>query len=140
MNSLGIYFGPSSISIVESKGRLPVNNIHIPRSAISKGELSDDKVPDEIKMAPYLKEEFKKNKIENTDIRVSLSGRDLIIRNFAMPILPRQELSNAVNFEVKKYIPFKVEDLVSDFQLYTDKFGRKSYVLFVGIKKETLDR
>ena len=140
MNSLGIYFGPSVISIVESKGRQPVNNIRIPRSAISKGEFSDDKVPEEIKIAPYLKDEFKKNKIDNQEVVVSLSGRDLIIRNFEMPMLQRQELYNAVNFEVKKYIPFKVEDLVSDFQLFTDKPARKNYVLFVGIKKETLDK
>ncbi len=140
MNSLGIYFGPSVISIVESKGRQPINNIRIPRVAISKGEFSEDKVPEEVKMAPYLKEEFKKNKIENQDITVSLSGRDLIIRNFEMPLLPRQELYGAATFEVKKYIPFKVEDLVSDFQLVTDKASRKNCVLFVGIKKEVLDK
>jgi len=140
MNSLGIYFGPSVISIVESKGRQPINNIHIPRSAISKGEFSDDKVPEEIKMAPYLKEEFKKNKIENQEVVVCLSGRDLIIRNFEMPMLQRQELNNAINFEVKKYIPFKIEDMVFDFQLLADKPSRKNYVLFMGIKKEILDK
>ncbi len=140
MNSLGIYFGPSIISIVESKGRQPINNIRIIRADISKGEFSEDKVPEEVKMPPYLKEELKKNKIENQEITVSLSGRDLIIRNFEMPILPRQELYGAMSFEVKKYIPFKVEDLVSDFQFFTDKASRKNYVLFVGIKKDALDK
>lgn len=140
MNSLGIYFGPSFINIVESKGRVPINNIRIPRSAILKGEGLDEKVPEAVKIATYIKEELKKNRIEAQEAIVCLSGRDLIIRNFEMPLLPRQELYNAINFEVKKYIPFKIEDLVSDFQIYTDKTGRKNYVLFVGIKKDTMEK
>jgi len=140
MNSLGIYFGPSFINIVESKGRVPINNIRVPRSAILKGEGLDDKMPEAVKIATYIKEELKKNRIEAQEAIVCLSGRDLIIRNFEMPLLPRQELYNAINFEVKKYIPFKIEDLVSDFQIYTDKTGRKNYVLFVGIKKDTMEK
>jgi Tfp pilus assembly protein PilN len=80
------------------------------------------------------------SKIEAKEAAVILSGRDLIIRTFDMPILPREELASAVNFEVKKYIPFKLEDLISDFQRNPDKTNRKNYILFVGIKKEALDK
>jgi type IV pilus assembly protein PilM len=107
---------------------------------ISSQALSEEKVPEEIKLATLLKDELRKNAIEAKDATVSLSGKDLIIRSFEMPILPRQELENAVNFEVKKYIPFKTEDLISDFQWQIDKTIQKTRVLFVGIKKETLDK
>ncbi|MCX5702878.1 MAG: pilus assembly protein PilM [Candidatus Omnitrophica bacterium] len=142
MNSVGIYFGPKLTSIIEAKGKKIVNNIIIPQSAISAGEL-EEKVPVEVRgleMVALLKEELRKNRIEAKEATICLSGKDLIIRTLEMPVLPREELKNAINFEAKKYIPFRVEDLVSDFQLKFDKISHTNIVLFVGIKKEVLDR
>jgi len=137
MNTLGVYFGPQLISIVETKGSKPINYIQVSQSSIR--ELLEEKVPIPVKLTVLLKDELVKNNIEANEATVSISGRDLIVRTFEMPILPRQELDTAVNFEVKKYIPFKIEDLISDFQYKLDKTIQKTRVLFVGIKKEVLD-
>lgn len=139
MNSLGIYFGPKVISVVETKGRKLLNSALIPLSAISAGGL-EEKVPEELKIVALLREELSKNRIEAKEATIALSGRDLIIRTFEMPILPAEELRSAVNFEARKYIPFKMEELVSDFQLHMDKISRRNLVLFAGIKKETMDK
>lgn len=139
MSKLGVYFGPQVISLVESKGSKLINSIQIPQGMISPVELLEEKVPKEIKIFTLLKGELSKNKIEPGEAIVSLSGRDLIVRTFEMPVLARQELEAAVKFEIKKYIPFKIEDLVSDFQYKLDKPIQKFRVLFVGIKKETLN-
>lgn len=140
MNALGVYFGSQIISMVETKNRMLINNVRILRALISTGETLEEKVPEEIKMIPFIKDELKKNRIEADEVTVGLSGKDLIIRTFEMPVLPRQELDSAINFEVKKYIPFKVEDLVSDFQYKLDKANKRNYVLFVGIKKDILSK
>jgi len=142
MNLLGIYFGSKTISIVETKAKKIVHNIAIPQSTISSGEL-EEKVPSEVKLIEIialLKDELRKNKIESKDASLCLSGKDLIIRTFEMPYLPHEELKSAINFEAKKYIPFKVEELITDFQVKLDKASHTSLVLFMGIKKETLDR
>ena len=140
MNSLGIYFGSKIINAVEVKGKNLINNIRILQSTISSGDL-EEKVPGEKKIIALFNDEFKKNKVEAKEATVTLSGRDLIIRTFEMPILPREELKNAINFEARKYIPFRVEDLISDSQFKkTDKQKGKNLVLFAGIKKETLDK
>ncbi|HTZ10930.1 MAG TPA: pilus assembly protein PilM [Candidatus Margulisiibacteriota bacterium] len=142
MNSLGIYFGPKVISIVETKGSKLINHAQLPQSTITSGDL-EEKVPDEVRLIEIIalfKAELRKNKIEAKQVSLCLSGKDLIIRTFEMPLLPREELQNAINFEAKKYIPFKVEDLVSDFQLEYDKLSRSNLVLFMGIKKEIMER
>lgn len=139
-NTLGIYFGPQIISIVETKGKQLISNIGILRSTISSGKLAEEKVPEEAKIVNLIKNELKNKKIETKEATVSLSGKDLIIRCFEIPILPHEELESAVNFEVRKFIPFKVEDLVLDFQCRLDKTIKKNRVLFVGIKKEILDK
>ena len=139
MSSLGIYFGSKVISLVENKGRKVLSTAQINRLPHSLGELGE-KVPEELKIVAILKEEFRRNQIKAEEANIALSGKDLIIRNFEMPVLPREELEGAINFEVKKYIPFKVEDLVSVSQVKFDRSSRRNLVLFAGIKKETLDK
>jgi len=142
MSSLGIYFGPKLIKIVEAKGKRPLNSIQIPQSTISMGEL-EEKVPVEVKtieIVALFKDELRRNKIEAKEATLSLSGRDLIIRTFEIPVIPNEEIASAINFEAKKYIPFKVEELITDFQLKFDKVSRTNLVLFMGIKREALDR
>jgi len=144
MNPLGIYFGPKIISIVQSKGRKLANNTEISQSAMatSAGDL-EEKVPAEVKTIEIIalfKDELRRNRIEAREATLCLSGKDLIIRTFEMPIMPKEEMQSAINFEVKKYIPFKAEELVSDFQVEIDRAKHSSLVLYMGIKKETLDR
>ncbi|MBM3244222.1 MAG: hypothetical protein FJZ15_00315 [Candidatus Omnitrophica bacterium] len=138
-SSLGIYFGPKVISIIEASGKKIINSIQIQRSVLSSGDL-EEKVPDEVKIVALFKEELRKNNISAKEAFVSLSGKDMIIRTFETPQLPANELPNVVNFEVKKYIPFKIEELVSDFQTEYDRASRRNQVLYVGIKKEVLDK
>lgn len=139
MSVLGIYFGSRLISIVETSGHKILNNIQINRTSFTSGGL-EEKVTDEIKIVTAVVDELRKNNVKAHEANICLAGKDLIIRTFEMPMLAAGELPNAVNFEVKKYIPFKVADLVSDFQVLPDKSSHKNLILFAGIKRETLDR
>lgn len=139
MSSLGVYFGPKFISLTEVKGKKILNKAQIPLSAFAVADLEDEKVPLEVKMVAALKDSLRRAKIEADEAMLSLSGRDMLIRTFDMPGLPAEELANAVNFEAKRYIPFKVEDLRSDFQAEFDRSTRQNQVLFCGIKKELFD-
>ena len=138
-SSLGIYFGPKIINLVETSGKKILNNIQIQRSLFAPSDL-EPQVSDEIKIVALFNEELRKNKIEVKEANFCLSGKDLIIRTFDIPLLPAEEIANGVNFEVRKYIPFKIEDLVSDFQVSHDKVSRRNQVFYVGIKKETLEK
>jgi len=139
MNKLGIYFGSKVISIAEVKGRQVLNNIQIPLPALASNA-TGIVLPEKAKIAALVKAELINRHIETKEVAVTLSGKDVIVRNFEMALLPRDELANAVNFEVRKYIPFKTEELISDFQYKLDKAAQKNRILFVAIKKETLDR
>ena len=140
--SLGIYFGPKEIYVVESKGRKPGKVCQISQAAAPSGEL-EEAVPSEakmIEMVALFKDELRRNKIEARDATLCLSGQDLIIRTFEVPQMPREELASAINFEAKKYIPFKIEDMITDCQVVPDKISRSNLVLFMGIKRDTFDR
>ena len=137
MSSLGIYFGTKDINLVETKGNKILNNIRLPHPKLEVFEL-DEKVPIDVKIMALLKDAFRSYHINATEVTFSISGQDLVIRTFEIPLLPRSELRNGVSFEAKKYIPFKLEDLDYDFQVFFNKRNKTSLVLFVGIKKEIL--
>ncbi|MDP2923163.1 MAG: pilus assembly protein PilM [Candidatus Omnitrophota bacterium] len=139
MSALGIYFGPEMISIVETKGKKIINNIQIPQKAITASEL-EEKVPEDIKMVAFFKDEMRRNNIIANEVNLALSGKDLIIRTFEVPVMPREDLPRAITFEARKYMPFKVEELILEHQVCYDKAARKNLVLLIGIKKETLDK
>lgn len=139
MSTLGIYFDPKSINITVVNGKRFINHIEIPLPDTQAADLEDN-VPLEIKIVALFNEALRMNKVEAKEAVLSLSGKDLIVRTFEIPDLPREEMASAINFEAKKYIPFKVEELISDYQVEFERASRINTVLFVGIKKEILDK
>ncbi len=137
MNSLGIYFGNKDINLVEANGKKILNNIRLPHPKLEVSEL-EEKVPADVKIIALLKDAFRSYHINAGEAVFCISGYDLIVRTFEIPLLPQSELRGAVSFEAKKYIPFKLDDLDYDFQVFFDKENKTSLVLFVGIKKEIL--
>lgn len=137
MNSLGIYFGIKDINLVETSGNKILNNIRLPHPKLEISEL-EEKIPTDVKIMALLKDAFRSYRINAGDVTFSISGQDLVIRTFEIPLLPLSELRGGVSFEAKKYIPFKLEDLDYDYQLFFNKKNKTSLVLFVGIKKEIL--
>ncbi|MCX5699035.1 MAG: pilus assembly protein PilM [Candidatus Omnitrophica bacterium] len=137
MNSLGIYFGIKDINLVETSGKKILNNIRLPHPKLEISEL-EEKVPTDVKIIALLKDVFRSYRINASEATFCISGQDLVIRTFEIPLLPQSELRGAVSFEAKKYIPFKLEDLDYDFQVFFNKKNKTSLILFVGIKKEIL--
>ncbi len=53
--------------------------------------------------------------LANKRLAVSIPTQDVLFRYFTMPNLPRGEWDAAVQFEARKYIPFKVDGLIWDY-------------------------
>ncbi len=138
MNALGIYFGIKDINLVEASGKKIINNIRLPHPSAALSEL-EEKVPGDVKMVVLLKDALRTYRINAQEAVFCVSGQDMVIRTFEIPALPHNELKGAINFEVKKYIPFKIEDLDYDFQVLPNAKNKTNLVLFVGIKKEILN-
>lgn len=140
MSELGIYFGPRSIGIAETRADKLVNQAQISVAPLKGLDITEEKVPEEIKLAAMLKDALLKIKFLGRSATVCLSGKDLIIRTFDMPPLPAREMISAINFESKKYIPFKLEEVFSASQWKIDKSTNKNRVLYVAVKKEILEK
>jgi len=57
-----------------------------------------------------------KHATRRSKIIITLSGNETSFRTFLIPQLKKSELASAIRFEVKKQIPFPVEDCFYDYQ------------------------
>ncbi|MCM8791626.1 MAG: pilus assembly protein PilM [Candidatus Omnitrophica bacterium] len=138
-NDIGIYFGIKGIEIVWVKAGKIIDNLEIPAEKYIGTEL-EEKIPQKTKIITLIKEGLRKKDIESYGVGICFAGRELIIRSFELPLnIPYKELPQAVSYEAKKYIPFKLEEILYDFQIKKEYKEKKILVSFLGIKRETFD-
>lgn len=86
-----------------------------------------------------LKQLLTQARLGASPVRVGIASEAAILRYFQMPKLPQADWPTAVRFEAKKYLPFKLEELVSDFRVVILKHDPKVMrVIFCAAKKELI--
>ncbi len=70
---------------------------------------------------------------------VAVALESVVVRYFQMPAIPVHERRAAIAFEAKKYLPFKLEELVTDYQtIFRRSDPTLMRVMFFGIKRTAL--
>jgi hypothetical protein len=118
------------------QGLKVINSIRVPIAAPNKEEGKNS-------VLDALREAVSKAKIGNSPVVAAIPSQDALIRYFRMPGLPAQERHKAIVFEAKKYIPFKLEEIVSGYSIaeLSKKGDSESMGLVFGaIKKDVLSQ
>jgi Tfp pilus assembly PilM family ATPase len=105
--------------------------------------LSEEKEGAKNPVVEALKEAVDKAKLKNLPVTAVMPSSDVVIRCFQMPVLPDKECHKAVVFEAKKYVPFKLEELIFDYSLAKPpKKTRQENMdlVFAAIKKDILNQ
>jgi len=124
---LAVYFSEDALSLTELERAKIINYYHVPYDLFTKedSKLSSN-LTEEIKLTAVLQKALRDNKIEAVDCFTSIATKDIILRSFLIPYLNSIEVVGAVEFEVRKYIPFKIDELIYDFQ--TIKVKERSFI------------
>jgi Tfp pilus assembly PilM family ATPase len=69
-------------------------------------------------------------------VAVAVEHPDVLFRYFTLPNLPKAEQEGAIQFEARRYIPFKTEALVWDFKAAPAKDPSKMEVVFAAMPRE----
>lgn len=84
---------------------------------------------------------FQESNIKPGNVISAVASEDAMVRYFQMPKIPKQEWNAAINFEAKRYIPFRMEEVASDFQVVPSKSLPNSMdVVFVAVKQNIIER
>lgn len=95
------------------------------------------------KGAENLKACYEKGGFGTRKVRVSVKGQGVILRFIQFPKMKMEELRSAMVFEAEKYIPFKTNEVVVDFQIVDEipaSGGKPDQLtlLLVAVKRDDL--
>ncbi|MBI3323526.1 MAG: hypothetical protein HYZ95_03575 [Candidatus Omnitrophica bacterium] len=152
-SSTGIYIGTENIDIVSLGGSfqrprlLSFARAKLPNQTAWRSQVRVEGQPSAEPAAPATTEEpmiaciqtlLAKLGLAAPQVQAGLPGESSVIRYFQMPAIPPHERKMAISFEAKKYLPFKLEELITDFQILTRHADPTIMrIMFFGIKRSS---
>jgi type IV pilus assembly protein PilM len=116
-SKIGLDIGTHSIKVVELReqhGMYTLRNLGIKEIPIAYRE--EDK-RDVTLIARLIKELFAETGIKNKGVVLAIPGSKVSIKVIKMPQIPKSELSEAIKWEMRRHVPFPIEDAVLDYSI-----------------------
>jgi len=116
---IGLDIGSSSIKLVElrkGKGGFRLQNVAIsplPPEAIVDGALMDS-----VTIINTIRDLIAASKTKTKEVVTSVSGHSVIVKKVALPSMTEAELEESIQWEAERYIPFDINDVNIDFQIF----------------------
>jgi Tfp pilus assembly PilM family ATPase/Tfp pilus assembly protein PilN len=136
ITQLGINLGPAAITIAELSGKEVIRQCR--QELSSFGANLEEIAGDEIKFAAVIQKMLRECEFSGRDVFIALPANDVVVRFFQIPLVLNKEISSTVSFEARKYIPFRIEELVYDF--VSRKKPKNLDIIFAATKKKSVDR
>lgn len=116
---VGLDIGCSSIKLVElreDKKGYKLQNLAIsplPPEAIVDGALMDS-----VTIIDSIRDVIANSKTKTRDVVTSVSGHSVIVKKISLPFMTEAELEESIQWEAERYIPFDINDVNIDFQIF----------------------
>ena len=116
---IGLDIGCSSIKLVElreDKKGYKLQNLAIsplPTEAIVDGALMDS-----VTIIDAIRDVIANSKTKARDVVTSVSGHSVIVKKISLPFMTEAELEESIQWEAERYIPFDINDVNIDFQIF----------------------
>ena len=126
--TLAIDLGPESVKIVylEPRGK----DFQVSGYAIKKIAFSED---NRRQIADFIKAFLADHNIEIREISLNISDfENVIIKHIVLPAVPKKEILQAAQWQLKEELPFDLKDAVLDWQIvkeYSEEDGARKYEL-----------
>jgi type IV pilus assembly protein PilM len=114
---IGLDIGTNAVTIAEVTAGTPPRldmfaQVALPRDAMREGEVADDAaVTDAV---ARLRTEVGLKKVP---VRIGIASPRVVVRQVEMPVMTRDELMSALQFQAGDLIPIPIEDAVLDFAI-----------------------
>jgi len=114
---IGLDIGTNAVTIAEvSPGSPPrldlFGQVALPRDAMREGEVVDDFALTEAIIR--LRDEVG---VRRAGVRLGIASPRVIVRQVEMPLMTRDELASALQFQAQDLIPIPIEEAVIDFSI-----------------------
>ena len=102
-------------------------------------EIGSPSTPEKVDQA--LKSLLEKLKPDTKEVRISLSAPHAIVRFINLPRMKEEDLKNSLKYEAEKYLPFNVNEVITDVVILEDALEDKKQmrVLLAAAKKDIVE-
>lgn len=138
---VGLDIGSSAVKAVELRPagrgyRVTAFGVEpLPPQSIVDGAIVDGGA-----VADAIRRVFENRPFTTKNVAVSLSGNAVIVKKISLPVMTDTELAESIHWEAEQYIPFDIQDVNLDYQIFEPGAGAKGAmeVLLVAAKKEKI--
>jgi len=144
-SAVGLDIGTHAIKIAEvRKTRNAAALVRLGRRATPLGATKSGVIVKPKDVAAEISALLREMRLRPRNVVTAVAGQGVILRSLVMPPMGRDEMAEAVKWEVQAQIPFPVEECVYDFdivgEVFDDSSGQaKQRVSLVAAKKEIVD-
>ena len=139
---IGLDIGCSSIKLVElkqDKNGFKLQNLALsplPPEAIVDGALMDS-----VAIIDTIRDLVASSRTKTKDVVTSVSGHSVIVKKISLPFMTEAELEESIQWEAERYIPFDINDVNIDFQIFgsTPENPEVMDVVLVAAKKDIIN-
>lgn len=127
--SAGLVIRTNEVELLAMKGSRVLSHVRVPTAGARRHDLIH-----------AIQHALEMSGVKTRRMAVAMPTEDVLIRFFHMPLLPKAERDTAVQFEARKYIPFKIEDLVWDYYAGESKETNKLEVTFAAVQRSVFEQ
>jgi type IV pilus assembly protein PilM len=107
-------------------------------------EFGIQEINPDVSIPDTINELFSRKSFKSKRVVTSVSGRFVFVRYISMPVMSDEELSNAAKYELGKYIPVEVDEVLHDSQKLEELAAQEGQepemrVLLVAAKRTFID-
>lgn len=127
MDILGIDIGTVSVKYVRMRGKGTI---------VSQGEYPHKGGWEDLN---FVLTEIKDREGMDVQVAVAVTSQDIVKKTFTIPIIPKEEAREAIEWSASKAVPIPLEDMIYENVVLgeiTERGMKKEEVLFVGANKE----
>lgn len=116
---IGLDIGSSSIKLVElSEGKNGYQLRNLGVSPLPPEAIVDGALMDSVAIIDTIRELVSTSKTKAKDVATSVSGHSVIVKKITLPLMTAAELEESIQWEAERYIPFDINDVNIDFQIF----------------------
>jgi type IV pilus assembly protein PilM len=142
---IGLDIGTNAVTVAEVRAGEPprldmFGQVALGRETMREGEVADDAAVTEA--VGRLREEVG---LKKAAVRLGLASPRVVVRQIEMPLMSREELSSALQFQAAELIPIPLDDAVLDFAILGpanpgDNGEPRMHVLLAAVQEATVLR
>ncbi|MBN1587863.1 MAG: pilus assembly protein PilM [Candidatus Omnitrophica bacterium] len=140
----GIYIGDRAVELVQVKRNLlglPKVECTAQAFVVGVDPEEENSLRDDAPYIDAVRQVVEQASLKSQDVITSVPPEDVLVRCFSMPRIPRKEWDTAITFEAKKYIPFRLEEINTEYLVINPRQRSPNMeVMFLAVKGEVLER